>query len=59
MASEEKAQLLQQLAAKDEMLNTMKIKTKEFVQKLKEDHAAAISAAETNAQQALLTATQV
>lgn len=55
MSADEIAELRKQLAGKDDILNTMKIKTKEFVQKLKDDHAAALVAAE----QSLITTTQV
>ena len=55
MSADEIAELRKQLAGKDDILNTMKIKTKEFVQKLKDDHAAALAAAE----QSLAAATQV
>lgn len=55
MSADEISELRKQLAGKDDILNTMKIKTKEFVQKLKDDHSAALSAAE----QSLVAATQV
>ena len=37
------AQLSEQLKQKDEIINMMKSKTKDFVQRLKEDHAAQLA----------------
>jgi hypothetical protein len=43
MSSEEAEQLRAQLASKDELLNSIREKTKVFVSKLKEDHDNALN----------------